>query len=182
MTAARNSVTGTPSGGEDVADLVAGAEVRGQLLVGAEATQVHDPIDAGGTGGRGEVAGGDAVRRFESRTGAHGVDEVVGNVAPVEAFDETGVVEHVGGMDLHVARPRPVGELLGAPRQAYDVVALGEEPGDQSATDVAGCPGDGDAHGRSVRRFVVEGTSWHPCRDDIDRHHERRRPDRSESG
>lgn len=135
-----------PGAEEDLADLGAGAQVRGEVAYRdpgrGEPAEVDDAADAGRTGLFREDAGGGAVAVLESGSGAEGVDEVVGDVDAAQGRRDGLGVDDVTPDDLGVPGPRVVAQLLGGPGQAPDAVSGVEELGHQAAPDVSAGPGD----------------------------------------
>jgi hypothetical protein len=129
---------------EDVLDLAARAEVRREAVaLLAETAQVDHPLDAGGVGGLDEVAGRAAVALGELAARLHRVDEVVGGLDALEGGLEAPRFEQVPLRDVDSLRGIVPG---GAADERDDVVAGRREPGDQSAADEPGRPGDEYAH------------------------------------
>lgn len=135
-----------PGAEEDLTDLGAGAQVRGQVADRdprrGEPAEVDDAPDAGRTGLFGEDAGSGAVAVLESGSGAEGVDEVVGDVDAVQGRCDGLGVGDIAADDLGAPGPRVVAQLLGGPGQAPDAVSGLQELGHQAASDVTGGSGD----------------------------------------
>lgn len=83
---------------EDAADLVARAQVRRRVVLGAQPAQVDDP-QSGGAGRRREGHRRRPVALLELGP-LHGVDEVVSGVAPVKGGVDAGPVADVDGDGL----------------------------------------------------------------------------------
>ena len=146
-TAARSVVTGTLPPGEQVLDLAARAQVRGQLLVvAAEPAEVDDLFDAGLGRRGGEVARRLRVLVREVRR-VQRVHQVVRGVHALERAAQ-------GLRVRDVARHRGAGPgvVLGVAGHGPDLVALLDQRPAQVRADEAGRAGDehGPGHGPSI--------------------------------
>ena len=87
MTAARNSVTGTPLFRRVLAGFLSGAKVGRKVgLAVSEAAEVDDAVDASLLGGYAEVAGGLQVQFLKAGGASDAVNEVVGAVDALQGF------------------------------------------------------------------------------------------------
>ncbi len=176
ITAARTSVTG--SGSKATPHFVATPEVgRKAIVLVAEAPEVDDARDACGLGRCREVVCSDTVCVLETAGSAHRMDQVVGDVAPLERRRQGLRKEYVGANYVDLVAPRAAVELARVPGEAHHVVSVGDEPRNEPASYVSGCSGDGDSHGvlllvhrTSVPRWIVDrpvGGLWigHPTRE-----------------
>jgi hypothetical protein len=104
-----------------------------------QAAEVDDPLDAGRRRGGGEVLGGLVVALGEVAIGAatHRVDQVVGDVDPLQCRAERLGLEHVSLDDLATGLTQIVG-ALGTARQRPHLLAVLAEAVAEQASDVAG--------------------------------------------
>ena len=130
---------------EDLAHGFAGPHVGGELGVGGvQAAQVDDPVHAGVGRGPRRGLGHRLFLGFEARSGRHGVDQVVKHVDAVQGRAQGIAVVEAALDDLDVGQPRNAGDLgRRADQDLHGVPGL-QQPGDQTAADVAG--GAGDEH------------------------------------
>lgn len=153
-------------GQEDLPDLGAGAQVRGEFPDrdpgGGEPAQVDDPPDPCRVGLLGEDPGGGAVPVLEAGAGAEGVDEVVGHVDVAQGLPtERGSTTSPRTTS---ARP-PRGGRAVSPGSGRGNGPGGRRRGARApaAADVAGGPGDQTSqacHDVSPLLVVPVGTSY----------------------
>ena len=135
---------------QQVLDLAARAQVRGQVLVlAAQAAEVDDAPDAGLRGRGAEVLRRLRVGRLEVLA-VEGVDEVVGRVRAVE-----GRAEAVGLGDVAVDGVAGALVRVGVPGHRPDVVAGLDQRLAQVGPHEAGGPGDRDGQRHVVLLQLV---------------------------
>ena len=160
MTAARNSVRGTPALAQRGARLVARAQMFGErVLAVAQSAQVDDARHAGRGGRLAEGAGGAHVAVVEVASATQTVHEVVGHVDVGEGGPERGGGQHVGGDDLDVLGPGASLQPAGVAHHAAHGVAAGEQGGHEPATHVAVGAGDEDTHQGYDARAAPTGSA-----------------------
>src|SRR5690606_360009 len=99
------------AGQEDVADLLAGGHVGGELLaLRVDAAQIDDAVHLRACRSGGEGPGALTVAVREAAASTHGVDQVVGDVDPVEGGVQARRILDVCLHHLDLAAPGAVGE------------------------------------------------------------------------
>jgi hypothetical protein len=141
--------------GEDLPDLVPGAEVGGErrIVRRAEPAEIDDAGDPCGGGCITEVRCGGSISVRESGFTVHRVDQVERGVASFQRGFERCTVERVRLDDLDVCPPGMESEAGRIPGHAADVVSGVEECRNEAPADVPGGTGDENSHetdGRAV--------------------------------
>ena len=131
------------SGAQDLPRVEAGLQVLRGLALGGHAAQVDDALDASRMGGLGEVPGPAAFLIRPARlVGAHGMDQVVRNVAARQGRRQGGRITQVArhpGLGWPAAlrrgqRTRQTADLVAFPLQGRQEVAP-NEPGGTAEED-----------------------------------------------
>ena len=152
---------------QDLPDLLAGGHVRGELLaLGMDAAEVDDPPHVGVLRGGGEGARTLPVALGEAATPAHGVDQVVGDVDPVQRGLQARRILDVGLHHLDLCAPGAVLEPVGVARHRAHPQSGGQQRGDQAPADVSAGAGDQDERGIGRRREIgahAGSPSWARC-------------------
>ena len=145
---------GHPAGQEDLADFLAGLQVRAQRLrIRVEAAEVDDPADPAALRRRDEVLGIGPVPRVEAGTCSHRVDEVVRHVHTTERGRQGARVRRVTLDDVHLVVPLTVHQIPWPPRHGAHTQARRQKLGDQTPSDVSGDPADKHERMPPVRRL-----------------------------
>ena len=147
MTAARNSVTGTPRAAQCLAGVVPRSQMLRECVVRvAEAAQVDDARHAGRSSGISKGARRAHVAVVEVAPGAEAVHKVVGDVDVRQSRDQRGGGEDIARHDLHMLGPGASLQAPGITNHATHRVAPGQQLRHEPAADVAVGAGDQDAH------------------------------------
>ena len=125
--------------GEQAADLVARAQVLGQLvLLVAEPTEVEDALHAGAGGRVAHRRRAGRLTRGEVGLTVHRVDEEQDRIDAGAGDVHRGPVGHVAADDVDAVAPDPSIELRRRAHGAADRVPRGEQLRDDAPADVAG--------------------------------------------
>jgi hypothetical protein len=173
--AARSTVRSGPVEASGVLDRPPAGQVRAEpFALVAQARQVHHPVDPGGPGRPPEGAGVLEVAPGELALLAHGVDQVVGELDPVQGRGQGGLVVQVeAGAGPRRAAAVAVGRRVAGP----DGVAPARQLGHEGAADEPAGPGDQDLHagnllpgphpphpGRAPEALDAGRARWQACR------------------
>ena len=139
--------------GEDALDLEAGGDVLGQLVlghVGHEPAEVDDGAHAGAARRRRPSSRPTPGRGVAKSAPLEAVDEVEDRVDALDRRVDGVGVPHVHPDELDLVGPPPTAGLLGVGHRGPHVVAVAQQPRDESAADVPGGAGDEDGHGLNL--------------------------------